>query len=396
MLTRFQDAWGNYERGYASMATLITGGAGFIGLEVVRLLVENGESRPVIFSRNPVREHLGDLADRVDIIRGDLGNFSHVLHAVKQARPKEIYHLGGMLSVPSEADPAAAFQTNAAGTFHVLEAARLFEVPRVIFASSGGTYGLDIADDMIRDTTIQRPQLFYGATKVFVDKKFKHFWRRPAGVVWSSPLHGRARYGMAWAGARRCRGALGGRRRDCARHCHIQRGERHLCGTHVASETPRHGVGLGERVCLLASTGRGNRRWDGRELEMSQDPRDHRLLIDDGNDAERAPAAPGTGGHIQVKHPLEQPCPAPARHHGARLRLVEALLTGRRDDRPTQMAVRRQTAAIAHQVDVRQGDQRRQLLQEFQWREANPRGPIRPRMGERVDEIAVGVLCQAC
>ena len=40
------------------MATLITGGAGFVGLEVVRLLIENGEKRPVIFSRNPVREHL--------------------------------------------------------------------------------------------------------------------------------------------------------------------------------------------------------------------------------------------------------------------------------------------------------------------------------------------------
>jgi nucleoside-diphosphate-sugar epimerase len=69
--------------------------------------------------------------------------------------------------VPSEADPAAAFQTNAAGTFHVLEAARLFEVSRVIFASSMATYGLDIHDEMIRDATIQRPQLFYGATKVF-------------------------------------------------------------------------------------------------------------------------------------------------------------------------------------------------------------------------------------
>jgi threonine 3-dehydrogenase len=149
------------------MATLITGGAGFIGLEVVRLLIENGEKRPVIFSRNPVREHLGDLADQVEIIRGDLGNFSHVLHAVKQARPEVIFHLGAITSVPSEADPAAAFQTNAAGTFHVLEAARLFEVPRVIFASSMATYGLDINDEMIRDTTIQRPQLFYGATKVF-------------------------------------------------------------------------------------------------------------------------------------------------------------------------------------------------------------------------------------
>jgi len=149
------------------VATLITGGAGFIGLEVVRLLLEKGEQRPVIFSRNPVRARLGDLADQVEIIRGDLGNFSHVLHAVKQARPEVIYHLGAMLSLPSEADPTAAFQTNAAGTFHILEAARLFEIPRVIFASSIGTYGLDIRDDLIRDTTIQRPLLFYGATKVF-------------------------------------------------------------------------------------------------------------------------------------------------------------------------------------------------------------------------------------
>ena len=48
------------------MAILITGGAGFIGLEVVRLLIEHGEKRPVIFSRNPDRDHLGDLADQVE------------------------------------------------------------------------------------------------------------------------------------------------------------------------------------------------------------------------------------------------------------------------------------------------------------------------------------------
>lgn len=159
------------------MTILITGGAGFIGREVVRLLVENGENRPVIFSRNPVRERLGDLADRVEIVRGDLGNFSHVLHAVKQAQPEMIYHFGALLSVPCEADPAAAFQTNAAGTFHVLEAARLFEVPRVIFSSSIGVYGLDITGEMIRDTTIQRPQLFYGATKVF-GEHMGRFYRR--------------------------------------------------------------------------------------------------------------------------------------------------------------------------------------------------------------------------
>ena len=84
------------------MATLITGGAGFIGLEVVRLLLSRGEKRPLVMSRNPSPKRLGEVADAVEVMRGDLGNFSHVLEAVKKARPQVIYHLGATLSVPSE------------------------------------------------------------------------------------------------------------------------------------------------------------------------------------------------------------------------------------------------------------------------------------------------------
>ena len=163
------------------MATLITGGAGFIGREVVRLLLEKGENRPLVISRDPSPNRLGDLADEVDVVRGDLGNFSHVLEAVKKARPKVIYHLGATLSVPSEADPAGAMQTNAMGTFHVLEAARLFDVAQVVFASSVGTYGTDIREDTIHDGTIQRPQFFYGMTKVF-GEHMGLFYRRKHGV----------------------------------------------------------------------------------------------------------------------------------------------------------------------------------------------------------------------
>ena len=163
------------------MATLITGGAGFIGREVVRLLLEQGERRPLVMSRDPSPARLGGLAAEVDVMRGDLGNFSHVLEAVKAARPEVIYHLGATLSVPSESDPATAMQTNALGTFHVLEAARLFEVPRVVFASSVGTYGVDIREDTIHDDTLQRPQLFYGMTKVF-GEHMGRFYRRKHGL----------------------------------------------------------------------------------------------------------------------------------------------------------------------------------------------------------------------
>jgi threonine 3-dehydrogenase len=82
-----------------------------------------------------------------------------------------------MLSVPSDADPGAAIRANALGTFHVLEAAKLFDVTQVIFSSTFGTYGIDIKEQVINDYTLQRPLLFYGATKVF-SEHMGLFYRR--------------------------------------------------------------------------------------------------------------------------------------------------------------------------------------------------------------------------
>ncbi len=162
------------------MSVLVTGGTGFIGAEVVRILVARGEE-VTAFDINPSTKLLQDLEGKVRVIRGDLGNFSHVLSAVKECGPAAIYHLGGMLSVPSDADPQASFRANAMGTFHVLEAARLFEVGKVLFSSTIATYGLDIREGRIDDYTLQRPQLFYGCTKVF-SELMGLFYRRKYGL----------------------------------------------------------------------------------------------------------------------------------------------------------------------------------------------------------------------
>ena len=162
------------------MASLSPGGAGLMGAEVVRLLLKQGE-KPVVFSRNPGTPRLADVADKVEAIAGDLGNFSHVLNAVEKTRPDVIYHMGGMLSVPSDADPAASIQANVLGTFHVLEAARLFDVPQVLFTSSLGVYGADITEDFIDDNTLQRPLLFYGDTKAFAENMGR-FYKRKYGI----------------------------------------------------------------------------------------------------------------------------------------------------------------------------------------------------------------------
>jgi len=163
------------------MAILVTGGTGFIGAEVVRFLLKEGEKRVVVFHVSPSMKRLEDIADQVEVVRGDLGNFSHVLNAVQRTRPSVIFHLGAMTSVPSDDDPAAAMQTNVLGTFHVLEAARLFEVPQVLFSSSIGSYGLGIQKNFIDDYTLQRPEVFYGATKVFCEH-MGLFYRRKYGL----------------------------------------------------------------------------------------------------------------------------------------------------------------------------------------------------------------------
>jgi GDPmannose 4,6-dehydratase len=106
------------------MAILVTGGSGLVGAILTRFLVEKGEYVWVFDKWKGVQRFLG-IEDRVKIIQGDLGNFSQVLETVKASAPQVIYHLGGMLSLPCNADPQSAFSSNVAGTFHVLQAARI-------------------------------------------------------------------------------------------------------------------------------------------------------------------------------------------------------------------------------------------------------------------------------
>ncbi len=163
------------------MRTLITGGTGFIGAEVARALIVRGNTDITLFDVHDSRQRLEDIGDRVTIVKGDVGIFSHVLDAVRSSRAEIIYHLGAMLSVPSEQDPPAAFHANAIGTFHILEAARLLDVKRVVFASSTATFGFDLPADPIDDLSLQRPQTFYGACKLF-GENMGRFYRRKYGI----------------------------------------------------------------------------------------------------------------------------------------------------------------------------------------------------------------------
>lgn len=159
---------------------MISGGTGFIGAEVARVLAKKGE-RPIVFDINDRKTLLKGVEDKVTVVKGDVSNYSHVFNAVKQHKIEVIYHLGAMLSFPSDADPWSSFRVNAQGTFHVLEAARILGVKKVILSSTLATYGLDIREPVIDDYTLQRPTLFYGCTKVF-GELMGRFYKRKFGL----------------------------------------------------------------------------------------------------------------------------------------------------------------------------------------------------------------------
>jgi UDP-glucose 4-epimerase len=118
---------------------LVTGGAGFIGSNLVRALRERGDDVRVLdnFSTG-YRANLEDLD--VEIIEGELRSYERVHNAVRGA--EVVYHLGALGSVPrSVQDPLTSNAVNVEGTLNVLLAARDEDVRRVVFSSSTSVYG---------------------------------------------------------------------------------------------------------------------------------------------------------------------------------------------------------------------------------------------------------------
>jgi len=165
------------------MAKLVTGGSGFIGSYLVRELVKRGEE-VVVFARSR-GGRIRDIEDRVKIAQGDISDCSQVMNAVKENHIDCIYHLAAMLSLPSEANPWASFRVNVVGSMNILEAARVFDVKTVVFASSMATYGLGIERPVITDSTLQRPTTMYGSGKLYVELLGK-FYRKRFGVDFRS------------------------------------------------------------------------------------------------------------------------------------------------------------------------------------------------------------------
>lgn len=120
---------------------LVTGGAGFIGSNLVIALVELGHRVNVLDDLSTGSLHnLQPVLKEINVYLGDLRNLNDVRQAVAGA--EVVFHQGALPSVPrSVADPLTTNEVNATGTLNVFLASRDAGVRRVVYASSSSVYG---------------------------------------------------------------------------------------------------------------------------------------------------------------------------------------------------------------------------------------------------------------
>jgi UDP-glucose 4-epimerase len=144
---------------------LVTGGAGFIGSNIVAELVRRGERVRVLdnFSTGR-RENLAPFLQCIDLIQGDVCDLPTVRQAVEGM--DYVLHQAALPSVQrSVDDPLATHAANTTGTLHLLIAARDAGVNRVVYASSSSVYG-DSPTLPKREDMLPRPKSPYAVSKL--------------------------------------------------------------------------------------------------------------------------------------------------------------------------------------------------------------------------------------
>jgi UDP-glucose 4-epimerase len=157
------------------MRILVTGGAGFIGSHIVGAYLAQGHDIAVV--DNLWLHGGGRLANLPPGVRYYAADVTDPAFAeiVEREQPEVVNHQAAQHSVKISTDnPALDARVNVLGLLNVLEACRQSAVRKVIFASSGATYGTPSVVPMNEDTP-QRPESPYGITKMMAEHYLRYY-----------------------------------------------------------------------------------------------------------------------------------------------------------------------------------------------------------------------------
>jgi UDP-glucuronate 4-epimerase len=169
------------------MRILVTGGAGFIGSHLVEKLLLIGHQVAILDDFNDFydpqikRENIERVSRDAEIHHLDLRESAAVQNLFHQQKFEVIAHLAARAGVrPSIKDPQLYYDTNVAGTLHLLDAARTAGIERFIFASSSSVYGAAKKIPFSEEEHLTQTLSPYAATKVageFLCSTFSHLYQ---------------------------------------------------------------------------------------------------------------------------------------------------------------------------------------------------------------------------
>jgi nucleoside-diphosphate-sugar epimerase len=148
---------------------LVTGGAGFIGSNIVHRLFKDKHTVRVLDNfATGQRSNLTDCLNSIELIEGDIRDFWTVAKATKGIEC--IIHEAALPSVPRSIDnPLTTTEVNINGTLNLLEDARFNGVRRLVFASSSSVYG-DSPESCRHEELKPRPKSTYAITKLAAEE----------------------------------------------------------------------------------------------------------------------------------------------------------------------------------------------------------------------------------
>jgi UDP-glucose 4-epimerase len=156
------------------MRALVTGGAGFIGSNLVDALLDQGAEVDVVDTLVTGRRsnlEAGALDRGARLHEVDITDAPALNALVADVAPDVIYHLAAQIDVrKSIEDPAFDASVNVVGTINVLEAARLAGVGRVVNTSTGGAIYGDADTIPSNETTTPLPMAAYGQSKFCAER----------------------------------------------------------------------------------------------------------------------------------------------------------------------------------------------------------------------------------
>src|SRR2546428_5016799 len=185
--------------------TVLVIGAGLVGSQIARILVEQG-GHPVLMDRAPQPRALGQIVDltKVTLVEGDVLHPLSLAGILREHAITQVVHMAAnpMLTIGAQKNPIGSIELNIMGTANVLEAARVFKLKRVVVASSnvlnhhiqGGEGGGDAMDE----EAFPRPISIYASCKQAIESLGLNYAR------WFGVDFAAVRYGAVagpWSGA---------------------------------------------------------------------------------------------------------------------------------------------------------------------------------------------------